>query len=242
METVHGRHGAIGRVLKTAIVGLCIVFDALYGQPTGDEILKNVEDALSGVHDFTVTLDVTVDFDRLKVPPMNVTMYFKQPDKVHFESERFALLPREGMALSTGRLKSRYTVERVEGDTLNGEQCWKLTLKPKADRTGLRDLFLYVHPGRWTAERVVSPLFDERVMTASFSYDQVDGHWLPSFLVVKFESTSPDTTEETFLDQTDPPMRRPRLPRQGTVIVRYSDYKINTGLSDEIFRKKIVDE
>jgi len=204
---------------------------------SGDQILQRVEGGFAGIDDYTVTLDVTVDIERLKVPPMHVTMYFKRPEKVHFETDGFALLPREGMALSTGRLRSRYSIESVRKEVLDGTTVQVLTLKSRTDRSKLHDVLLYVDPEHWTASQFVSPLPDGRIMTAAFRYQQVDGHWLPSSLVVHFASAPTDTVDLNIFEQITP-TRRPQLPRNGTITVSYSNYRLNSGLSDEIFERR----
>ena len=86
------------------------------GEPSGEAILRNVQSRIAEVRDYTVHLDVVADIERLNVPEMHVTMYFKQPDKVHLDAEGFAMLPREGLALNVDKLLSRYFVEHVERD------------------------------------------------------------------------------------------------------------------------------
>ena len=199
----------------------------------GDRVLRHVEEQLGKVRDYTAVIEIELNLDRLKVPPVKVTMYFKRPDKVHFDSDRFVLLPKEGMGLDFVSLRSRYRTTSASTDTIQGELFWKLTLKPIADKTGLREVFLFVNPRRWTADRLVSPLFDGRTMTAQFSYGLIDSVWLPSMLHVAFESSTSDSTADIFPEQS--PLHRPQLPRSGTVIIRYSSYQLNTGLRDELF-------
>jgi outer membrane lipoprotein-sorting protein len=222
------------------LAAACIIFlsagDAS-AQLSGEAILDSVETCMAGVHDYTVKLVVTTDIERLKVPPMHVTMYFKQPDKVHFDSEGFALLPREGVAFSITHLRKRYAVDSVNEEMLNGEKTFKLTLLPAADRSSLRRMFLYVNPSRWMPDRLASTLVNGREILATFTYQQIEGHWLPSQLVVKMTSSEKDTTEMSPLDQSMP-IPRPPLARNGTVTIGYSDYRINTGLPDELFIPK----
>ncbi len=87
----------------------------VYGQLTGEEILKKVESQVAGVQDYTVSLGVTVDLERLNVPPMHVTMYYKKPDKVRFASDGFALLPKEGIGIGAGGLVSKYQWRTLVG-------------------------------------------------------------------------------------------------------------------------------
>ncbi len=205
----------------------------------GSEILARVEALYNDVNDYTVTLDIVADLERLNIPPMHVTMYFKKPNKLHFDAEGFAILPREGLGISAGQLSARYTVERVDEDTLNGAREFRLTLTPKDERAQIRKLLLYVNPVRWTPDKGVTSLPDGRTMSAAVQHEQVDGRWMPSLMTVTFTSPVRDTTEVPPWEQVAPaaPIRR-ASPRNGTITVRYSDYRINTGLSDDIFSKE----
>jgi outer membrane lipoprotein-sorting protein len=204
--------------------------------PEGDEILERMARGFEGVEDYTVTIDAVAELERLNVPPMTATMYYKRPDKVHFDSKGFALLPREGVALNPERLRARFTAVAVAPETLGGRSVLRLTLKPRNDRTGLRELFLDVDSSRWTPERLVSPQFDGRTMTATLTHARVQGHWLPSELLVRFTSTRADTAAEPPAEG-GPGATRPAPPRRGAVTVRYSSYRLNTGLSDDLFTR-----
>jgi outer membrane lipoprotein-sorting protein len=204
---------------------------ALQGQtPSGEEILGRVEEHFREVNDYTVSLAITVDLERLKVPPMNVTMYFKQPDKVHFSSTGFALLPKESIAFTRARLLSNFDVEEVSERKDSGGLRYELTLHPKKDKTRLRRLVLTVNPGHWIPERLTAPQFDGRTMEAVFRHEQVDGRWLPASLEVSF--AAPEVPEE---EPALPGTPRQPNPRNGRITVRFTDYRVNTGLDDSIF-------
>jgi hypothetical protein len=232
----HRRDGSRPGVVAQ-IVACTVAFIAWSpADPSGETILKNVEAQLSGVNDYTVMLDISVDVERLNIPPMHVRMYFKRPDKVHFDSEGFAMLPREGLAFSASGLLSRYTVAQAGRETLGGSPLFKVTLSAKSDRMRARTMHVYVHPGRWTTEKLVIPQAGERLMSITFRYEKVDAFWLPSELVASFEAAPVDSTEASLQDLG--PAQRPRtMPRTGTVTVRYSKYALNTGLSDKIFQE-----
>ena len=51
-----------------------------------------------------------------------------------------------------------------------------------------------------------------------------------------------EQTDDAAQDQPQQPGRGRNMPRKGTASVRYSEYKVNTGLSDEIFEKKKEDK
>jgi outer membrane lipoprotein-sorting protein len=204
------------------------------GDTSGEAVLRSVDARLAPVHDYTVTLDVVADIERLNVPPMHATMYFKQPDKIHLDAEGFALLPREGLQPEIGKLLSRYNVAETGSDTLGGVPVRRVTLQAKSERGFPRMLSVYVDPRRWTTERIVTKGSADRVATITFSYIQVDGVWLPGEMTAAFSIAQADSLEG---DLPAAPMRPQQMPRKGTVTVRFSEYRLNTGLNDEIFTK-----
>ena len=223
--------------LRTFVCVIFLLCAEVSAQVSGDAILKKVEELYATISDYTVTLDIVANLERLSVPPMHVTMYFKKPDKIHFDAEGFALLPREAIGLNIGRIASRYSVESVEKELIDGDDDFKLTLKAKDENNRLRTLSLYVNPNRWTPDRIVSPLLDGRTMTALFQHQRVERRWVTSLLTVQFSSSVGDTSDANPPDMTPPPLRT-QVPRTGSITIRYSNYRINTGLSDDVFERK----
>jgi outer membrane lipoprotein-sorting protein len=207
-----------------------------FSQPSGEQILKNIEANYAGIEDYTVALDVAVDLERMKVPKMQATMFYKKPDKVTFKSEGFALLPKEGVGITPGSLSSRFDVQNVE-EKKNAER-YVLTMTMKSDKTKLRKAFVVVNSANWTVASISTPQSDDRQMNAAFDYQRVAGHWLPVMLNVVF--TSDTTTKEAGdpFGQITGAVRTSQIPRKGSISVRYSDYRLNTGLKDEVFEQE----
>jgi outer membrane lipoprotein-sorting protein len=205
--------------------------------PSGDSILKKIERTFQSVDDYTVTLDIVTSIERTKIPPMKATMYFKQPEQVHFVSTGFALLPREGMGTQFGRMTKRYTVDSVAREMKEGIPVYRLLLSPRDLRAMTYRARMWVHGIRWTPERVEVPQSDGRAMTALFTYAEIEGHWLPSNIVVSFAMGTQDSTAAPQNSQTDRTGMAAQRPggRTGSVTIRYSDYRINTGLPDSLF-------
>jgi len=70
-------------------------------------------------------------------------------------------------------------------------------------------------------------------VTISFSYVQVEGVWLPGGMTAAFSLAPLDSSG---MDLPAGPLRPQQAPRNGTVTVRYSNYRLNTGLGDDIFK------
>jgi outer membrane lipoprotein-sorting protein len=228
--------------MRTALViALLVVFHPAFSQkPTGEEILRKAEQNFHDVKDYTVTLDIVADIERMKVPPMHATMYFKQPEKVHFDSKGFVFLPREGMGVQFGQLTRRYAVDSVARETVDGVMMYRLVLHPRDEKAVIRRMLMWIDGNRWTPERLLLPQSDGRAAEASFTYEQIGRFWLPLQLVFSFSAPGKDTTSTSTTPSTNPFVRGlPTGPRgntrTGKITVHYSEYRVNTGLPDSMF-------
>jgi hypothetical protein len=204
--------------------------------PSGEEILAKVEALYTSIDDYTVTLDIDAHLERLTVPPMHVTLYFKKPDKVHIVSEGFAMLPREGMGFDFGKLRAVYMAESVRRDTLAGRPVYAVGLRPRDKKRRDRTATLFVQPDRWTPERLVVEREGTRLITADFRHERIQERWLPALLTVTLAPAPADSADFP-LDKSAVVSRRP-VPPSGSVIITYTDYKINSGLPDSLFEQK----
>ncbi len=210
--------------------------------PSGAEILKNVESTVERVQDYVVDLRATINMERLRVPAMNVTMYFKKPNKIHFESQNFAMLPREGFALNPTVLRDRFDATVIAEETLQARKVYRLKLTAKDTKMRPQQLFLWVDPTNWTAAKIETTPYEGRSLSVAFTYKLYQSSfWLPETLKATFSVAGPDTSTRfsELAPQLAPQfneMQRP--PRSGSVTIVYSNYRINTGLSDEIFEQR----
>ena len=75
---------------------------------TAAQILQKMKQQFDPVKDYTVTLNATVNMERMQIPEMIVTLYFKQPDKFHIEAKNFAMVPKEAIALNPTQLIDKF--------------------------------------------------------------------------------------------------------------------------------------
>jgi outer membrane lipoprotein-sorting protein len=236
--------------LKAVLTGLilCCAIPMAFGQQktqesTGSAILQNVGRGFDGIQDFVAKIEAKVDMDRLRVPKMNATLYFKKPDKVHFDSPGFAMLPREGVVLNVAALQSRYNAAIIGDENIDGKKLLKLQLTGKEQNIRPRQLFVWVDQTLWTIARMESVPYQGRILRLEFTYaTQSGGYILPQTLKASFEATARDSTQRP-LDIDMPAASqldelRQRVPRSGSITVKYLEYKINVGLSDDLFEKK----
>ncbi len=235
------------RICMISFLIFVLIWNASFSQkasviPTANEILTKVVKEFDGVHDFITTIDAEVMMERVQIPKMNAIMYFKKPDKIHFSSQNFLLVPRDGIALNPAVLWERYDASYVGEDTIQSRKLYKLQLAAKDKKTRLRQLFIWIDPLHWTVAKTETIPYEGRTLSMDFIYERQQGNfWLPSKLVVTFGSTIEE--EKISRDSTAQPteqfeqMQR-SMPRNGSVIILYSNYKVNVGLDDAVFEEK----
>ena len=139
-------------------------------ESAGSAILQNIARGSEGIQDFVATIEAKVDMERLRVPRMNATLYFKKPDKVHFDSPGFAMLPREGVVLNAATLRARYDAAVIGEESVEGKKLLKLQLTGKEQNIRPRQLFVWVDQTLWTIAKMESVPYQGRILRLEFTY------------------------------------------------------------------------
>lgn len=201
---------------------------------TAETVLKRVKANFDAVQDYTVTLTGTVDLERLKVPKMNVTLYFKQPNKFKTESKGTSFIPRNLLDINPADLLSKFDGTLMGEEMMDGRKQYKLRMvtKPVKGRP-VSDSYIWVDGGTWTITRMEAYPSEGRRIEILIESSLIDGKYiLPSRIRASFDfSQNPDSLAERVYNPN-------RIPRKGKAELTYSEYKVNTGLSDGFFEQK----
>jgi outer membrane lipoprotein-sorting protein len=237
-------HGIITRhAISSFRYALCAMLYALVSpafaqQPTAAEILAHVRDRLMAIQDYTVEIHADLDMPDTKIPPMDVKVYFKQPDKLYIESEGFAMLPKQGLFINPSMFQdSLFLMMALPPDTLDGATVLPVELMPRGEDTPARKITLWVEPNHWTVEQIHTVTWDGQKITIRFTNQQVENqYWLPMKALItmsikqfadrmKSQHVESETTE------------KPK-PGNGTLTVEFKNYHVNKGIDDKVFEKK----
>ncbi len=213
-----------------------IIFPVLHAQQSADDILAKLDDCYKNLNDYTVSMKAKVDLENMRVPEMQGKVYFKRPDKIHFESTGFAMLPKEGVFNPLQFTKDK-TGKILGQDTIENIVVLKMLLEPKEKKKGSRVATIYVDTARWIVLRAELQPYQSRNIRVDFSYAKVADWWMPVHIEVVLDVKSSDDTSQPDLPISHPGMPRMSAPRKGKVTIDYSDYKVNQGIPDEIFVK-----
>ena len=171
-------------------LGTCSVFAQSI---TAGEILQNVKKQFEPVKDYTATLTAAVDMERMQIPEMQVTIYFKQPDKFHIEATNFAMIPRDAVGLNPAQLIDKYDATIVGTEQKEGVAIYKLRMvsKPEKGRP-VRESYVWVDGSRWVITHFESTPSDMRKVVVDLEYQAIDGKYvLPSKIEAKMDTQQP---------------------------------------------------
>jgi hypothetical protein len=206
-----------------------------------DIILDNVKEKFSKIKDYEVEVRIKVDVDFLKVPVSNAKIYFKQPDKIHFESENFALLPKEGINFSPmALLKGNYTAIFEKEDSINGIKTSVIKVIPLNEKGNIILTTLWIDQSRDYIMKVESTTKINGTFSLELNYDKsVDGYPLPNSMVFTFniDRTSIPRGMYGNMEDEDKENKQNNKRTTGKVYISYSNYKVNQGIPDSVFEK-----
>lgn len=208
-----------------------------------DIILKRVLDSFNKIEDYEVNVNIKVDVDFIKVPETEAKIYFKQPDKIHFESETFAMLPREGFNFSPNSLlKKKFTAFYVKEDTIDNRKTSVVKVIPLGDAEDVILSTLWVDQSKNLIRKVETTTKTRGTFAIELKYDNANFDYpLPSDMIFSFNidrTNIPLGFSGDINSDTKPKNKDVKPTTTGKVFISYSNYKVNAGILDKIFESK----
>ena len=203
-----------------------------------DEIIERVKKKFEKIKDYEVDVHLKIDVKFLKMPETDAKLYFKQPDKIHVESEKFAMLPREGLNFSPiGILSGEYTALYEREDTLQNVKVSVIKMIPIGNDNDIILTTLWIDQKRDLILKVESSRRPTGTFSLEFKYGIFDGQYeLPSNMEFTF------TVDKMMLHRdydeninSGDNKTNNNSPVTGKVYLTYSNYKVNRGLPDDLF-------
>ena len=93
---------------------------------SAEAVLSHVREPFESIHDYTVKIYAEISMPGMDIPPMDVKVYFKKPDRIHLESDGFAILPREGLFLNPETFTEIPRVFRSVEFSMAGRWSWNV--------------------------------------------------------------------------------------------------------------------
>jgi hypothetical protein len=222
--------------LKIFFLFLLILFflspGLLQSQENASSYLYALEKKYAGLIDYTADVHVHFDLEALKAPDMQAKLYYKTPDKMKVESKGIFFLPRQGGYFNPSLFKPEdFEVKLLEHLRWEGRNAVKLQLIPKEIKRYGQRFILTVDIEQNLILTINILTIEGREIQATLEYGKFGGFDLPTHIKLQLEvpPTEHNDTKELM------PFIQKGKRVSGTIDIAYSNYKVNTGLNDEIF-------
>jgi len=207
--------------------------ELIQAQEDPGRYLDSIEKKYSGLKDYRVDVNVHFDIETLKAPDMQAKLYYKAPDKMKMESKKVFFFPKEGGYFNPSLFKKKdFEVRLLERLIYDGRKAVRLKLTPTDMNTYNKGLVLTIDTDRNLIREIKISPSEGREIKAAIEYGMFDGFELPTHIDLQLDIPSEEPSgmkEFTQFGQRTKSIT-------GKIQITYSNYRVNLGLSDEIFK------
>lgn len=210
-----------------------------FGQ-TAEEILKGVINKINLVKDYEADVQIKAAIPFINVPIAKATIYFKQKDKFKVESKGIAILPKQGMSDLTGFLSNekKYSAVLGEAKTINEHKTRLISILPSEENSEIILAKVYVSTSESLIYRTVLTTKSSGTVTIDYEYNLNKKYGLPNKMTFTVDIKKFKMPKSVASDiRNNEKKKKYKENEKGTIVLTFSNYVVNKGISDEVFKK-----
>ena len=202
-----------------------------FAQDDAVRYLDALERKYSALKDYTVDVRVHFDMEGFNAPDMQARLYFKPPDKMKVESKKVFFFPKEGGIFNPFMFKKEaFDIRLLEEMTYDNRKAVKLKLYPK-DTKKMKQSFVLILDIESHQIREFHTSSEEKEVKGVIEYGKFKEFDLPTRIELHLDLPFKESFEMREFGQ---PAAVPQRVT-GKVEISYSNYRVNSGLRDEMF-------
>jgi outer membrane lipoprotein-sorting protein len=210
-----------------------------YGQ-TAEEILKGVIDKIDLVEDYQADVQIKAAIPFIKVPIAKAKIYFKQKDKFKVESKGIAILPKQGMSDLTGFLSNekKYSAVLGEAKTINEHKTRLISILPTDENSEIILAKVYISTSEDLIYRTVLTTKSSGTVSIDYEYNLNKKYGLPNKMTFTVDIKKFKMPKSVASDiRNNEKEKKYKDNEKGTIVLIFSNYLVNKGISDDVFKK-----
>ena len=218
---------------------LSLVFLSSISLAQQSKTLNAVVVKLNSVKDYTVNARVVAAVPMIKIKEVNAVLYFKQKDKFKIDAKGIAVLPKQGFIELNKFLTntSKYMAIESTGKVIGGVSTLMVTVIPTDESTDIILAKLWIDSKKNLILASQLTTKSSGVMTTNYTYTDQAQFGLPSTMIFEIDVKRfkmPKSVAAN-IHQTDK-RDDSKKDKQGKITVYLTGYKVNKGISDNIFK------
>jgi len=223
---------------------LNVVVLVLLGQlpaQTPEELINKIRTKLERVNDYTARGKLKTNVVFIKAPVSSVKVYYKKPDKMKIVNENgISFIPKGSVNINLAKfLTGAGNYEIVDGGKEASTGLRVLKLLPSDENAEIVLSTIYVDEKAELIKKAKNTTRDNGTYELEMSYGKYADYGLPDKVIFSFNTKDYKLPKGVTFDYDDGAEKKTGddlTNKKGKVEITYSEYVINKGVDDAIFR------
>lgn len=207
------------------------------------ELLQKVKEKIDKVKDYQAAGVMKTNVPFMKVPVADVTVYFKNPDKIKIKNDKgISLVPKGALSMSLNQLviDKNFTAIEAGSDKIDGVPVKVIKLLPLDENSQIALSTLYIDEARALILKARTTTRESGTYELVMTYGKWAAYALPEKALFTFNISEYKLPKGVTFDYDDGTRKKTNATQlnnnKGTLEIIYKDYKINQGLNDSVFK------
>lgn len=208
---------------------------------TPQELISKIKAKLEKVNDYTAKGKLKTNVVFIKAPIASVKVYYKKPDKMKIVNENgISFIPKGAVNINLAKfLSGSGNYEIVDAGTEPSSGLRILKLLPSDENSEIVLSTLYIDEKTELIKKAKNTTRDNGTYELEMSYGKYIAYSLPDKVIFSFNTKDYKLPKGVTFDYDDGAEKKPDdnlKNKKGKVEITYSEYSINMGVDDAIFK------
>lgn len=208
------------------------------------ELLQRVKTKYDLVTDYSATGKMKTNVIFIKAPVATVKIYYKRPDKLKIKNEKgVSFIPKGSVNVNMNNVLGLKDFEAVDGgkEKIGSVECRVVKIFPLNDADNISRATLYIDEKQLLVMRSVISTKENGTYELLMNYKKYIAYGLPDKVELTFNTKDYKLPKGITIDydngtgKTEAEKEKDKN-RKGKVEIVYTEYNINKGISDEVFK------
>jgi len=221
----------------------CLLVVGIHAQDM-TPLVQKVRAKIEQVKDYVAVGTMKTDVSFIKAPIGKVKVYFKKPDLFSIKKEGgISLLPKGGVSINMSSLMATTSFVALSAGeaVVDGIKTRVVKLLPMNENSEVILTTLYIQESNLLVLKAVTSTRENGTYEMTMQYGAYQQYGLPDKVIFSFNTKDyklPKGITLEFEEDTKPLTEAEKIKnRKGRVEINYSNYTINQGLADAVFKK-----
>ena len=226
---------------RTLIIILALSFFNQLSAQTPQELVNKVKAKLEKVNDYTAKGKLKTNVVFIKAPIASVKVYYKKPDKMKIVNENgISFIPKGSVNINLAKFLSGSGVyEIVDAGIEPSTGLRILKLLPSDENSEIVLLTLYIDEKAALIKKAKNTTRDNGTYELEMNYGKYASYGLPDKVIFSFNTKDYKLPKGVTFDYDNGAEKKNNddlKNKKGKVEITYSEYLINKGVDDSIFK------